>query len=259
MKKTLLGFILKLREVYINWLNDRLSIKDLDGVFEITSPFLDINNDRMQIYVMPEDRQLKLSDDGSVITELRMSGCDVLSTDRRKNILAFILSKFGVKRKNDELFVYANYDNYAQRKHFLLQAMLSVNDMFMTSSQHVTHIFLEEVEQFLEQHGIRYNEGMSVIGKSGFTHNFDFAIPHFKHIPERMIKVINNPQRNIAESMIFSWNETRAMRKHQSVLYAFLNDQEQTVSEYITNALREYDIKPVEWSKREKVIRELSA
>lgn len=249
----------KLRKDYINWLNDRLSIKDLDGVFEITSPFLDINNDRMQIYVVPEQNRMKLSDDGTIITELKMSGCDVTSTKHREKILTLILNKFGVSRDSDELFVYATSDNYAQRKHFLLQAMLAVNDMFMTSRHHVKNIFLEEVEQFLMQNDIRYNDDISFIGKSGFTHNFDFAIPHYKNIPERIIKVINNPNRNMTESAIFSWNETRDLRKYNSVLYAFLNDREQNVSENITNAFSEYGIKTVKWSKRKEIIKELSA
>lgn len=57
--------------------------------------------------------------------------------------------------------------------------------------------------------------------------------------------MINNPNRNMAESVIFSWNETRETRKHKSVLYAILNDCEQNVSQHITNAFREFDIKMI--------------
>lgn len=249
----------QLRKSYINWLNERLSIKDLQGVFEITSPFLDINNDRLQVYVIPEGKQIKLSDDSSIITELKMAGIDVLGTKNREKTLSFILNKFGVQRSGEELFVYSTPDDYAQKKHFLLQSMIAVNDMFMTSRTHVTNIFMEEVEQFLIENEIRYNDNISFIGKSGFTHNFDFAIPHYKEIPERIIKVINNPNRNIAQSLIFSWNEARDQRKHRSVLYAFLNDREQKVGSNLLNAFNEYDIKSVQWSKRVEVIKELSA
>lgn len=48
------------------------------------------------------------------------------------------------------------------------------------------------------QNDIRYNDDVSFIGKSGFTHNFDFTIPHYKNISQRIIKVVNNPNRNKA-------------------------------------------------------------
>lgn len=60
----------QLRNTYIDWLRARISIDDLDGVLQITSPYLDVNNDRLQLYVISEDNALKLSDDGHVINEL---------------------------------------------------------------------------------------------------------------------------------------------------------------------------------------------
>lgn len=249
----------QLKKDYLNWLNNRIKIENLDGVFEITSPFLDKNNDRLQIYVVPENNHLKLSDDSSIITELQMSGCDVFGTDYRMKMLSLILNKFGVQRDESELYIYATEDDYAQKKHFLLQAMLSVNDMFLTSRPHVVNIFLEEVAQFLEQNNIRFNDDVSFVGKSGFTHSFDFAIPRYHDIPERIIKAINNPNRSTAESLLFSWNETRDMRRSESVLYAFLNDQDHAISENIKSAFSKYDIKTVTWSNRKQVVDELSA
>lgn len=249
----------QLRKNYIDWLNHRMTIEVLDGVFEITSPFLDVNNDRMQIYVVPDGNKMKLSDDSSIITELKISGCDIYGTEHRQRILSFILNKFGIQRKDDELFVYATLENYPQKKHFLLQAMLTVNDMFMTSRSHVTNIFLEEVENFLVENDIRYTDDISFVGKSGFTHSFDFVISKYRNIPERIIKAINNPNRSTAESLILSWNETRNMRKSKPVLYAFLNDTNQQISNHIINAFNEYEIETVTWSKRDKIIDELSA
>jgi len=182
----------QLKTAYMNWLNERITIHDLDGVFQITSPFLDVNNDRLQIYVIPEGDSLKLSDDGHVINELEISGCSIFDSKKRIEILTFILNKFGVERNGNELFIRATIDTYAQKKHFLLQAMLSANDMFMTTRSNVGGIFSEEVEKFLLEKDIRYSDNISFIGKSGFTHNYDFVIPKYRNTPERMIKAINN-------------------------------------------------------------------
>lgn len=249
----------QLKKSYIDWLNSRITIEDLDGVYQITSPYLDVNNDRLQLYVSKEGDVLKLSDDGQVINELEMTGCNISRSKKRMEILSFILNKFGVKQNGDELFIYATMGNYAQRKHFLLQAMLSVNDMFMTTRANVTSIFLKEVERFLVENEIRFSDNISFIGKSGFTHNFDFVIPKFREIPERIIKVINNPRRDTAESLIFAWNETRETRKSKAVMYAFLNDENKSIGDTITSAFNQYNIKPIPWSQSGQYIDELIA
>lgn len=248
----------QLKASYINWLNEKITIKDINGVFQITTPLLDRNNDRLQIYVAQNGDSLTLSDDGHIIDELQMSGCDVFSTNRRKEILDTILNKYSVKREGEELFVKANLNDFPQKKHFLLQAMLSVNDMFMTSRDNVTGIFLEEVESFLYQHDIRFTDNISFVGKSGFTHNFDFVIPRYKNTPDRILKAINNPTREKAESLLFSWDDTKENRKSETILYAFLNDSEKKIGRNILSAFAQYDVKPVPWTLKSNFIKELS-
>jgi len=249
----------QLKKSYIDWLKERISIDDLDGVLQITSPYLDVNNDRLQIYVINEKDAIKLSDGGHVINELEMLGCYIANSKRRQSLFKLILNKFGVQQLGNELFVYANLENFAQKKHFLLQAMLSVNDMFMTTRENVTSIFLEEVERFLTSHDIRFSDNIAFTGKSGFTHNFDFVIPKYGKAPERIIKAINNPQRDTAQSLIFSWNETKETRKSKAIMYAFLNDDERTVSNTVITAFEQYGIKTVRWSDKNQYIEELTA
>jgi hypothetical protein len=248
-----------LKTAYMNWLKEKVTFKDINGILQITSPLLDRNNDRMQIYVIPDGDTLILSDDGQIINELQMSGCDIFSSNKRKEILDGILNKFGVKRDKEELFVKATINDFPQKKHFLLQAMLSVNDMFMTSRESITSIFLEEVEIFLAKNDVRYSENVSFVGKSGFTHNYDFIISKYKQAPERIIKAINNPTRDKAETLLFSWDDIRETRKSEAVLYAFLNDNDKKINKSILSAFAEYDVKPILWTQKENFIRELSA
>ncbi|WP_143415939.1 DUF1829 domain-containing protein [Geobacillus sp. E263] len=188
-----------------------------------------------------------------------MSGVEVFDSPRRMDILNFILNGYGVKLNDEELYVNANISNFAQKKHSLIQAVLSVNDMFMTTRETISGIFLEEVHNFLEAKDVRFIPNVSFSGKSGLVHNFDFVIPKFKTAPERVLKTFNNPSKERTEALLFAWNDTRMARDENSVLYAFLNDSDKKISNTIINALKEYGVKPVLWSQREQYIEELIA
>lgn len=249
-----------LKNSYIEWLKNNITTKNIDGVIEITSPLLDRHNDFLQIYVVPTDGKLfKLTDDGYIISDLKASGCDIKGSKRRKEIFRMILNGYGIQSDGEELFVLANLDDFPQKKHLLLQAMLSVNDMFLTSRSVVQSLFYEDVENFLIDKDIRFTDNVNFTGKSGFIHKFDFVIPRSKNGPERIIQTINNPSRERSESLLFAWNDTKDTRKEGSTLYAFLNDKDKNLNKEIISAFTRYDVKTILWSKKNSYIDELSA
>ena len=78
-----------------------------------------------------------------------MSGFEI-NTPKRESILKTALNGFGVKMNgNDELYVDANPQNIGQKKHYLLQAILAVNDMFNLAQETVYSLFKEDVELYL--------------------------------------------------------------------------------------------------------------
>ncbi len=179
---------------------------------------------------------------------------------KRMSILNQILNSFGITLdKNNALVTTATVDNFPIKKHFMIQAMLSISDMFMTSNPVVISIFYDEVENFLKSNDIRHVPNVQFTGKSGYVHNFDFVIPASKKSPERIIKTINNPNKDNTTSVLFSWSDTRENRTLSSKMYVFLNDTEKEVKPEIINAYIQYQIKPVLWSKRNDYIRDLSA
>ncbi len=93
---------------------------------------------------------------------------------------------------------------------------------------------------------------MNFIGKTGYTQHFDFAIPATKNQPERILRAINDPNRDNISSLIFSWNDTRKSRPPKSTAIAVLNDTEQKLRDDNINALIEYDIRVVPWTKKEE-------
>ncbi len=250
--------IQKLLNDYILWLKDQTKLRQLKDVVEITTPYLDRHNDYLQIYVRRDNGGFSLTDDGYIITDLKQSGCE-LESKKRKELLAMTLNGFGIKLDGDALVVHASPDNFAMQKHNLVQSMLAVNDLFYLAEPVVASLFLEDVTAWLDLHEIRYTPKTKFTGKSGFDHLFDFVIPASKRQPERILKVINRATRDNAEVVAFSWIDTKEVRPANSKAYAVLNDIEHAPFVAVLDALKNYEVKPVLWSKREEVKEELAA
>jgi hypothetical protein len=169
------------------------------------------------------------------------------------------LNGFGVKIESNALTVHASPENFALRKHNLVQSMLAVNDLFYLAVPMVASLFLEDVTSWLDLSDVRYTPKVKFTGKSGYDHLFDFVIPASKRQPERILQTINRPSRDTAQAVAFSWIDTREVRPTNSRAYAFLNDSEHALSASVLDALKNYDVNPVLWSKREEVREELAA
>jgi Domain of unknown function DUF1828./Domain of unknown function DUF1829. len=214
---------------YWSWLKEKTTLKQFDDDWiSISTPYLDRYNDFIQLYVKRKNANaFILSDDGYTIADLEQSGCNI-SSGKRQDILKIILNGFGVTLSKDgALEVAATKETFPLRKHSLVQAILSVNDMFYLSSTTVTSLFSEDVELWLDNHDIRYSKNISFYGQSHYIHNFDFVIPKSKKEPERVLKVINNPRRDAVQALAFAWIDTKVNRDLNSTAYAILNDAEQ--------------------------------
>ena len=243
---------------YLSWLKDKTTLRQIKDWVEITTPYLDRHNDYLQIYVKHDNGGFSLTDGGYIINDLHQSGCD-LESKKRGDLLKLTLNGFGVKIENESLFVHATSDNFALKKHSLVQAMLAVNDLFYLAAPMVSSLFLEDVTLWLDAHEIRYTPRVKFAGKSGYDHMFNFVIPASKKYPERILEAINRPNRDTVQSFAFSWIDTRNVRSDNSIAYALLNDYDHTPASTVIDALKTYGIKPILWSKREESSEELAA
>lgn len=243
---------------YVAWLRDKTTLRQVTDWVEITTPYLDRHNDYLQIYARRVDGNFILTDDGYVLDDLEQSGCK-LDSQKRQALLKITLNGFGVQLADGRLEVSASADNFALRKHNLIQAMLAVNDLFYLASPTVASLFHEDVVSWLDLHEIRYTPRVKFTGKSGYDHLFDFVIPKSRKQPERIIQAINRPSRDTAEAIAFKWIDTKEVRPPDSRAYTILNDQEHRVIEAVNAAMQSYDIKPILWSQRDKVLEELAA
>lgn len=243
---------------YLTWLKDKTSLRQLDDWVEITTPYLDRHNDYLQIYAKKENGGYLLTDDGYIIEDLEQSGCS-LDGERRQSLLKITLNGFGVQLHEGRLEIRTSVDNFASRKHSLLQAMLAVNDLFYLARPVVASLFVEDVTAWLDLNDIRYTPRVKFTGKSGYDYMFDFVIPKSRQQPERIVQAINRPNKDAAQALAFAWHDTRDARSIDSKAYAFLNDADQSVPQSVLEALSRYDVAAVPWSMRESVRHDLVA
>ena len=249
----------RLVEDYIRWLRLKTTVAPAgEGVCEITTPFLDRHNDHLQIYVRAlGDDRYALTDDGYVVRDLRMSGCD-LDTPARKAALQVMLNGFGVRLDGDALQVETTRQRFACGKHSLLQAMIAVNDLFVMARPHVAQLFREDVARYLSLNEVRFVGSVKFVGKSGFDHLFDFVIPPSRKYPERAIRAINNPDRDQAISLVFAKTDVQVVRPADAIVIAVVNDSDRPVPNDVTEAFQRYEVPTIKWSERDQHLAELA-
>ena len=248
MKKSEIDVLI---ENYFKWLNVNTSTKLINDTWsEITTPYLDRHNDCLQIYAKKEDNKIILTDDGYIIDDLESSGC-FLDSPRRIEILNTTLRGFGVTCDNNQLIVNTSVDNFPQKKHDLIQAMLAVNDLFYLSKPQIQNLFLDDVVSWFDENDIRYVQKAKFTGKSGFDNMFDFSIPKSKKYSERLVQTITNPTKDNSLNLVFKWLDTKDERPTESVLYALLNDTDKAITSQVNEAFSNYGINVMPWSEKE--------
>ena len=249
---------IELKEKYINWLEEEITVSKIGEYIEITSPFLDRYNDYIQVYAKKQsDSEILLTDDAYVINNLRMSGIDINSS-KRKQILNSFLNKYMVRMEDDALIIKAGNEDFPQKILFLMQAMLNIDDMFMLSQNKIASIFLDDIKSFFDSKEIFYTENVNFIGKSGFFYSYDYLIQRTKDKPERLCKAINNPNKQNFQSTMFMWNDTKETRSDESQLIVFLND-ENRIDPSIIEGFKNYNVNTIPWSKKEEYLEILTA
>jgi len=237
---------------YLRWLKEGLEVSELEsGGFKIATHFLDRHNDEIEIYVERRNGGLLLTDDGYTLFDLEASGM-TLSTEKRKAHLQAILNGFGVHLEGGELQARATEQDFPQKKHNLMQAMLSVNDMFVMGEEHVLSLFKEDVANFLVSSNVPVFPDFKLSGKSGFDHKFDFGLPKTQRKPQRVLQAINNLTKDQALSLAFAVADVRLARAEPLGALTFLNDVENPPSEDNLSALRAYDVEPLFWSRKQE-------
>lgn len=258
MAVSLIEEINVLHNNYLEWLKAQTHLKQVDGEWiEITTPFLDRHNDFLSVYVRKDKNELELTDDSYIINDLRMSGCSI-DKGQRAQFLHQTLLGFGVCREGDSLTLHASPANFSPRLHSLLQAMLTVDNLFFTNSANTKKLFWEDVRDWLDENEVRYNPSIKIVGKSGYDHMFDFVIPKSRKYPERFIQTVNAPDKGAVSRALFSFIDIVNVREAPRC-YIILNDRDKPEPSSALMAIGNYEFPSILWSKKGNFREELAA
>jgi len=235
---------------YTTWLRKEITVARFGEYVELTTPYLDRFNDYLQIYVKQDtDGVITLTDDGYTIGSLISSGMTFKSSIRQK-ALNRIAMNFNVSINGEEITTIATANNFPQKKHMMVQAMLAVDDLFVVSSENVKDLFLEDIETYFNANEIYYSKDFSILGKTGNVYSYDFHFQRTKEKPERFCRGINKLSKSKRDVTLFNWMDTQEKRATSSELIVIYND-ENYVSEDVLTGFDNYGVKKIPFSERQ--------
>jgi len=243
-------------ESYLKWIRDNTFLKDLrDDTIKIVSPFLDVRNDYITLYVrkISEDK-FRLSDGGLLYSDLNSAGIKL--TDKRELLFNNTLQAYGVKRdlKTNELYIESNLIEIGKAKHRIIQCLVTLNDFFNYTEQNVKELFFYDVYNTLKEKNIQFNYNFQLLGTSGFGHKIDFGIGVTKAKSERLIKLVANPtHKQLAELCLFAFIDLEKANREFIGIILYKGKP----SSAFLDAFEKYNYKTLSWDEEKEEVMEI--
>lgn len=247
---------------YLNWLRERLKVVERGDVSVLSTPFLDPFHDGIQVYIEHSNGEFVLHDNGNTLENLQSLGVKIEDSARRKALIERAIAGCAVRLTKERLETIAAAANLAQRAHYLLTAILRLNDLWMSHVPHTFTDFFEVIAEFFDRHNVPYVANVSIPGRT-VEHPMDFVIPLPQKV-ERLIKLIGSPSPQTAKLVCFTWMELKEVRP-ASQRVVVLNDVRppdplveeseesfRQISDQTVAIIRGYSDAIFRWSEREK-------
>ncbi len=241
---------------YYNWLKEKTFTRmdEQSGWIAISTPFMGLFNDPIEIYVKKDGDYILLSDDGMTLKNLDLSGANVTRSPKRREWLDSVLLNYGITLENDELCVKSKQNEFVQKKHNMICAISEISDMEITAKHIVSSLFKEDVKQLLDEQNIIYTPQFITKGNTGLEFTFDFQLAGREK--EIVIKSFNTLNKINVPNFLFSLDDIKPLREKTSgkelCSLAIINDIDKEIkSEYIS-ALSSKNTDVIFWSERNK-------
>lgn len=219
---------------------------------EISTPFVGLFNDTVDIYTKKEGNKIILSDDGNTLRDLELSGLEISRSPKRKEILDRILINYGVRISNDELITEATERDFPQKILNLISAISETADMYYLARHTVASVFREDVKTYLDEQELIYTPYFISKGSTGLEFTFDFQIAYRN--TEIVIKSFNSVNKMNLPHFLFTWEDIKKVREQQTqkeiIGLAVINDIDREVSEEYLSALDSKGAQHILWSQR---------
>lgn len=241
---------------YYNWLKERTFTKfnEQSEWVAVSTPFIGLFNDPIEIYMKMQGDTILLSDDGVTLKNLELVGANVTRSQKRKEWLEYILLNYGVELNGDEITTIAKINDFPQKKHNLICAISEISDMEITAKHIVSSLFREDVKQLLDDQEIIYTPQFITKGSTGIEFTFDFQIAGREK--ELVLKSFNSLNKINVPSFLFSLDDIKPIREKSSgkqlLSLAVVNDVEKEIKPEYINALQSKNTDIIFWSERNK-------
>ena len=201
---------------YYRFLKQKTVITEaqLSDWVEISTPFTDVFNDTIDIYVKKQNEKFILSDDGKTIRNLELSGIEISRSQNRKDILDKILLNYGIHLEGQELIVEATEFTFPQKKLNLLSTISEVNDLYVIAKHTVASLFREDVKNYLNENELVFTPYFISKGSTGLEFTFDFQIAYRNK--ELLIKAFNSVNKLNLPHFLFTWDDVKQVRERQT-------------------------------------------
>lgn len=248
------NWVNELIDNYYDFLKGRTSVITETGTdwAVISTPFIGLFNDTLEVYAKKENGKILLSDDGVTIKNLELIGSQISRSPKRKDLLDRILLNYGIQMLDGEIVTEANENSFAQKKHNLISAISEINDMYMLAKHTVASVFKEDVQAYLDEQEIIYTPQFISKGSTGLEFTFDFQIAYKNK--EIVIKSFNSVNKLNIPNFLFTWDDIKSVRERvtnkQVIGLAIINNEDKEVSAEYLEALKSRNADLILWTER---------
>lgn len=241
-------------ETYYQWLKDNTAIKEDIGTgwSSVSTPFVGLFNDCIEIFIKKEEDKILLSDDSLTIENLTLLGVDIARSPQRMEFIKYVLRNYGVQLVDKELTVVSSEKDFPQKKHALISAISEISDLGITAKHTVASVFVEDVQTYLIERDVTFTPQFIAKGSTGLEFNFDFHIAGKKS--ELVIKPFNSLNQGAVERFLFSWQDIKDTResvtKKEMKSLAVINDTVNAPKREYIEAFKSKNADVLFWSLR---------
>lgn len=239
---------------YCKFIQESIKTKKLDdGWYSITTPFIGMFNDYIQIYCRNDNGNVTLFDDGETLNNLELAGINITRSKTKRKIMEQILQNYDVcLTENNELLIERPLKGFAQAKQNLLSSIMEISDISMLSKPNIASAFAENVALYLQEQQIIYTPEFIAKGSSGLEFTFAFQVAGRK--TELLINTFNVVTKNNLATFLFNWKDIQEERQHKAKKnvagLAIINDADKKIQQQYLSALHSKGTEYILYSQR---------
>lgn len=108
-----MNWIDKALQNYFEFLKEHMKATPVDDQwYSISTPFLNMFNDYIEIYCCNKDGKIYLSDDGETLRNLSLAGVNLSRSETKQKLMNQIMINYGIREKNQELILETDMKNF---------------------------------------------------------------------------------------------------------------------------------------------------